>query len=508
MKSRFWKKTAAGLLALLIVTGNTPAASFIRLTERPAVTVCAADELLSGQCGESAYWSLDSATGTLTISGEGDMDDYDMETQPWGDYNSAITSVSIGDGITSIGTHAFANCENLTSISLSDNITEIRMGAFWLCSSLEEIIIPASVTYIGQDAFYRCTDITEFQCDADPAKLTWDDGTCDDFKDDGTTVCHVPGEYYLEYVKKFGAESESPVNVTFGTDAPHGQCGDSAYWLLDSGKLTISGTGDIDFDDWVDYKGEITSVEIENGITSIVPSAFDECEYLTSVEIPDSVTYIGVNAFKNCTGITDVYCYADPANLTWDDGGYDDFKLDGTTVCHVSEEYYDTYVSKFGIGSETPVNVTFKAEAMGKCGEHAYWFFDSDTGKLTISGTGNMDSVGWADHRGEISSVVIERGITYIGDSAFEGFAALNSVTIPNSVESIGMFAFASCGSLESVNIPDCVTDIGDYAFAWCDSLESVNIPDSVTYIGYYAFLGCESLESVNIPDSVTYIGL
>ena len=59
MKSRFWKKTAAGLLALLIVTGNTPAASFIRLTERPAVTARAADELPGGQCGEFAYWVFD-----------------------------------------------------------------------------------------------------------------------------------------------------------------------------------------------------------------------------------------------------------------------------------------------------------------------------------------------------------------------------------------------------------------------------------------------------------------
>ena len=343
------------------------------------------------------------------------------------------------------------------------------------------------------------------------------------------TVCYVPAEYYDSYVSKFGPESENPVNVTF---CPFGKCGENATWTLNmkTGKLTISGTGDMwdyEFDyiektvttPWYSYKEDITSVEIEKGITSIGNLAFYECTgipsitipdsvtsigdhafnnwtSLESVTIPDSVTSIGQEAFYNCTGITDVYCYADPANLTWDDGDCDDFIRSATgkpTICHVPEEYIDGYNTNFG----STVNVTFKAEAMGKCGDHATWFFDSKTGKLTISGEGDMDSVGWEDHKGKITSVEIENGITSIGNYAFSGCENLSSITIPDSVTRIGDSAFDSCTGLTSITIPESVTRIGDSAFESCTGLTSITIPESVTEIDYNAFYGCTGITDV-----------
>ena len=469
------------------------------------------------KCGDRAYWSFDESTGKLTISGTGNMYDYSYENLPWDNYLGKITSVEIENGITSIGICAFYNCARLESVTIPDSVESIGDYALYYCPKLKPITIPEKVTSIGTDAFCGCRNITDVYCYADPDKLTWNEVDCDDFirSPKHTTVCHVPVKYYWQYVKKFGTGSETPVNVTFDTDAPHGQCGESAYWLFDSdtGKLTISGTGamyDYDYNTqpWNGYRNNITSVEIENGITSIGEYAFYNCTSLESVTIPDSVTSIGADAFYECTNITDVYCYADPANLTWNEVGCNDFiwTTKHTTVCHVPAKYYLQYVKKFG----KSVNVTFDTDAPhGQCGESAYWLFDS--GKLTIIGTGDMynyyDTQPWYNYKDNITSVEIENGITSIGYSAFESCANLTSITIPDSVTSIGNYTFYGCTSLESITIPEKVTSIGRQSFQNCTSLKSITIPDSVESIGEQTFQNCTSLESITIPEKVTSIG-
>ena len=181
----------------------------------------------------------------------------------------------------------------------------------------------------------------------------------------------------------------------------------------------------------------------------------------------------------------------------------------------------------------------------GTCGTNLTWSLNTIDSTLTISGTGNMSDytysspAPWYSYKYSITSVVINDGVTSIGNSAFIECSGLTSVTIPNSVTSIGDFAFIELGYLSvyisdiaawcAINfgsasimehnlylngilvkdlvIPDGITSIGNGAFYGCTGLTSVTIPNSVTSIGESAFYGCSSLTTVTIPNSVTSIG-
>ena len=103
--------------------------------------------------------------------------------------------------------------------------------------------------------------------------------------------------------------------------------------------------------------------------------------------------------------------------------------------------------------------------------------------------------------------IIIENGVTSIGEDNFLCYSALESVTIPNSVTNIGSGAFAYCSNLSTIIIPNSVTTIGSYAFLYCPSLTSITIPNSITEIGSGIFEDCIGLTSVTIPNSVTSIG-
>ena len=96
-----------------------------------------------------------------------------------------------------------------------------------------------------------------------------------------------------------------------------------------------------------------------------------------------------------------------------------------------------------------------------------------------------------------ITSIVIGKNVTSIGDMAFGMCTGLTSITIPEGVTSIGEYAFYNCTTLMSIDIPEGVTSIGKYAFSYCSGLTSIVIPEGVTSIGKYAFNKCSKLATV-----------
>ena len=151
------------------------------------------------------------------------------------------------------------------------------------------------------------------------------------------------------------------------------------------------------------------------------------------------------------------------------------------------------------------------AATQGKCGDNLSWTFDGET--VTISGIGNMydyefvgttDRSPWSENT-RVKYVVINDGVTSIGEGAFDSCDELINVSIPNSVRTIGKHAFASCDNLTNLKLPNSLESIGKMAFALCHNIKSVTIPGSVIKIGDNAF-GCSGLEEVVIMEGVQII--
>ncbi len=154
--------------------------------------------------------------------------------------------------------------------------------------------------------------------------------------------------------------------------------------------------------------------------------------------------------------------------------------------------------------------------ASGTCGEDLTWVLDDD-GLLTISGTGDMNDYSaekapWYDKAEEIYTVVIENGVTSIGELAFYYCSMITSVDMPDSIENIDNFAFCGCYSIIEIEIPENVSTIGTGAFADCGTITSIQIPENVTSIGQDAFVNCSNLTEISVSEDngvyVSYDGI
>ena len=141
--------------------------------------------------------------------------------------------------------------------------------------------------------------------------------------------------------------------------------------------------------------------------------------------------------------------------------------------------------------------------------ESIEWKTDNDT--LIISGSGEMtdysaqNKAPWSDT--EFKKLVVNEGITSIGDWCFADCTDLEQLTLPSTLKSIGERAFYNCIELDEIIIPDNVSEIKSGAFNSCIQAKKVSLPDKLTYIGDSSFMNLPALSAVVIPENVNYIG-
>lgn len=258
------------------------------------------DTIADGTLGAGLSWQLTNA-GTLTVSGKGEMPDFESTSdQPWSSNSSQIRKVVIEDGVTSIGACAFWNCgvisaeiassvtaignnafreTQMISVTIPSSVKTIGDSAFQKCQNLSEVSVSEGVEKIGQNAFRACTSLTSI---AIPA-----------------SIGEVGDAAFLDCTQM--------MNATFAKGGKQVKMGDNiftrCYKLLGvTLPVSIDRIGAGMFQNCLLLPG----VEIPQGAESIGESAFASCSGFTTVVIPDSVTSIGIAAFSACP-LQDIY---------------------------------------------------------------------------------------------------------------------------------------------------------------------------------------------------------
>ena len=347
----------------------------------------------SGKCGPSAYWSFDSSTGTLTISGSGAMNDYEYGVYPWMNYRDSIQTIVIGDQITQIGRYAFT-VTACSTIKFGKNVRSIGERAFLECRNLNgDLTIPDSVVEIGEGAFYQCENLN--------GTLTL-----------GRSLRTIGKEAF--YWCAFTGSLTIPEGVTEIADSAFGAGIPLKKYGMFTGTLTLPSTlktiGASAFS-YADFSGELL---IPDGVTSIGANAFEECDgFGGTLSLPDSVKTVGEWAFYLCKGFTGLKL---SASLT---------KIEERSFAHM-----------YGLKTEVviPEGVTEIGESAFQCSHMPSVRFPSTLKKIGKE----------AFYFSLNCKIAFPDGLEVIEDEAFALCNVKSAVILPASIKSIGKKAFDS----------------------------------------------------------------
>ena len=484
---------------------------------------------------------------------------------------TSLTELTLPNKLVQIGEEAFADCRSLSSITIPDNVKIIDDFAFYGCSGLTSLNIGSGIKSIGREAFGYCSGLTSVTINAinppdlglnpfngvhllriyvpcesvDKYKALWWDveDIIEGIPPCGEPPISVRFSANYQYGLSYSAECNSSTILTSGDTRPSGY----EYSAMTSAVVggCISEIGIRAFSG-----GTLSSVTIENGVTTIGQYAFQRCSGLTDVTIGGSVTTIGNYAFQNCSGITSITI---PSSVT----SIGNYAFSGCTslssltipnsVANINTSAFQSCsgLTSITINATTPMTLGSRAfnntndcpiyvpcESVGVYRAASGWnayasriqgvppcadpikfsatYSDSQTYSKNCNNT-SMLSTGDTKQSGyeysAMTSAIVGDCVVTIDSSAFTSCYSLSSVTIGSGVTNIYSYAFYECTSLSSFTIPSGVTTIPNNVFQGCTSLSSIIIPNNVTYIGQAAFQYCSGLTSVSIGSGVATIG-
>ena len=414
-------------------------------------------------------------------------------------YKGSGGAVTVPSGkVTAIDDEAFYNCVGITSLTVPEGVKTIGKKAFYNCSSMTDISLPASVRSIGELSFEGCVKLQNISVASGSSNYASEGGVL--LSGDKTQLLRYPsGKTATSYtvpssVTAIGANAfahcTSLVKITLPTGLK--QIGDSAFYG-DSG---------------------ITSITIPSLVGSIGSGAFRSTTGMKTLTLEAKAPKIGANAFTGA-GITRIL-YAG-STTQWVDANMS--SVFGTSVI----VYYE--MTGYSVDNDVLVAYTGSAESVSvpgfivKIDDRA--FHDRNSMK-SITLPNSLKYIGQSAFDGctSLERITIPSSVVSIEKWAFDNCRSLTKI----SVVSDNKYYSASGGVLynkdrsellrcppalggDSFTVPSTVTVIGDSAFATCSGLTKVTIPDGVVTIEPYAFDQCANLTDITIPASVTSIG-
>jgi len=397
----------------------------------------------SGSHGTNHEWKV-TDDGKLTIGGTGVMEDLPVASNyPWYDNLDSVTSIVIEEGVTGIPNSAFKGADGITSLELPSTLTQIGEEAFKYTGITGFVVIPAEVGIVGAGAFEGCSGVTSFV-----------------FEGNAPDVTHA----------------NSASNPSFPADAVLTYMCGTTGWTAES---------------WNGYK-TVSTGHYEATLEAVAPTC-TETGLTEGKFCPDCKTIMVAQQVVPATGHSEV---VDPA-------------VEPTcTETGLTEGKHCDTCGEILIAQEIIPATGFQIIDSGECGtegENLIWELTED-GTLTISGTGDMvdyfywgGEAPWYHYREYITTLILEEGITHIGDFAFYICSNIaGELYIPSSVSSIGNHTFDNCLALTgSLEIPDGVISIGANAFSFCEGISGLSIGENVNNIGNNAFVGCSNIKNV-----------
>ncbi len=377
----------------------------------------------------------------------------------------ALGEIRIPDGAVSLGDGVFSNCDNLERVTLPENLTEIGESVFLYCDSLETITLPGTLTKIDSDAFSNCTKLKEII-----------------IPDSVVSV----GEGAFE-----GCTSLK--KITLGINL--GQIGEDAFsscpaieeinWNCkkadNSYKKIFKGSGS-------EENG--VSVKLGDSVEELPHHIFQNLEgneigaYIDELDLGNSIKKVGWNAFQNAVRLKELTI---PASLEsiWEYAFNGLASLENLYInSNVKNPGSYSYGIFKGSGSASPSGLTVHfGDTVTEIG--AYIFKNCE----------------------DVRQIVISDSVKTVGEGAFSGCTRLESVSGGAGIETIGKVSFRSCSALGEMSGMKSVKTICEQAFSNCVSLKTFPFSSSVTSIETKAFEGCTAIKKLTLGKNPTAIG-
>ena len=360
--------------------------------------------------------------------------------------NRIITSVTIPNGVTTIGFSAFNGCIKLEKIKFSSNLDTVCENAFnntkWFNNQSNGLVYVEKVAYKYKGDMPRNTKIT---LKSDTVSISESA-----FKDCANlTAILIPSSVkHIDKYAFYNCQGLTKLNFNDGIE-----------------RIENDAFGSCE---------KLTSVNFSETLKSIGAFAFVECKKLSEITIPQSVTSVGEYAFSGCENLASV--------TVSDDLPYVGGRAFEKTKWLNSQPDGVVYIGKsaYGYKGDMPKNTELSLK----------------------SGITNISGYAFYEEK-NLTSVKIPETVNRIGNWAFLDCEGLKNVNIPDGVKRIESWTFSNCSSLTNITVPDSVTVLDGLAFSYCTNLKNIELSKNLTEIGMGALSHCTSLETIDIPDSM-----